>query len=61
MQTSILKKKKKKKTLVMSIAKTNQNNIIHSKIKVDQEILHFSLKIFRPKNQCQYDTFALMI
>ena len=31
----------KKKTPVMSLAKTKQNNIIHSKTKVGQKIPHF--------------------
>ena len=38
MQTNILKKKK---TLVMSLAKTKQNNIIYFKTKVGQKIPHF--------------------
>ena len=40
MQTNILKKKKKK-TLVMSLAKTKQNNIIYFKTKVGQKNPHF--------------------
>ena len=35
MQTNILNKKKK--TLIMSLAKTKQNNIIHFKTKVGQK------------------------